>query len=133
MGKDNICLGCSKKFTKNDSCVLCTVCGLWAHKVCADISNEVFDFLDRQKRETGVAYWACRPCTAYAQGMNHRMKQIEDDMKELKQSTTVNTEAIKVLEKKVEEATEAAKKADMMSKEEFEARMKEEEEERRER
>jgi hypothetical protein len=61
------------------------------------------------------------------------MKQIEDDMKELKQSTTVNTEAIKVLEKKVEEATEAAKKADMMSKEEFEARMREEEEERRER
>jgi hypothetical protein len=61
------------------------------------------------------------------------MKQIEDDMKELKQSTAGNTEAIKVLEKKVEEVAEVAKKADLMSKDEFEARMREEEEERRER
>jgi hypothetical protein len=95
------------------------------------MSNEVFDFIDRQKRETGMAYWACRACTAYAQGMNHRMKQIEE-MKELKQNTSSNTEAIKQLEKKVEEVVEQNKSSDIMSREEFEAMMREEREETRE-
>jgi hypothetical protein len=97
------------------------------------VSDEFFNFLDKQKKETGVAYWACRPCTSYAQGMNHRMKQIEDDMKILKQTTAANTAAISTLEKKVEEVGEIARKADVMTKEEFEARMREEEEERKER
>jgi hypothetical protein len=133
MGKENICLGCSKKFTKSDACVQCTVCGLWIHKQCADISNDVFEFLDRQKKETGKAYWACRPCTSYAEGMNHRMKQIEDELKEVKQSTTSNTASIQRIEKKVDELAEQAKKADGMTKQDFEARMREEREETRER
>jgi hypothetical protein len=132
MGKD-ICLGCSKKFTKNDTAIQCTVCGLWIHKLCANMSDEVFDLLDKQKRESGITYWACRPCTTFAQGMNHRLKQIDNDLKELKQTTTTNTAAIKNLEEKVAEVKEIAKKNDGMSKEEFESRMKEEKEEARER
>jgi hypothetical protein len=68
----------------------CTVCGPWIHKQCADISNEVFDFFDRQKKET-----------TYAEGMNHRLKQIEDDLKEVKQSTVNKEAAIQRVEKKV--------------------------------
>jgi hypothetical protein len=65
--------------------------------------------------------------------MNHRMKQIEDDMRTVKKTTAENTEAIKELEKRVEEVGEMAKKADIMTREEFESRMREEEEERKER
>jgi hypothetical protein len=81
------CMGCSKKFTKSDTSVMCTVCGLWIHKTCADISDEVIDLLKKMKKETGVAYWACKPCMRYAQGMNHRLREIEEDLKEVKQST----------------------------------------------
>jgi hypothetical protein len=132
MGKD-VCLGCSKKFTKNDTAIQCTVCGLWIHKQCANMSDEVFDLLDKQKKESGITYWACRPCTTFAQGMNHRLKQIDSDIKELKQTTSTNKEAIKDLEQKVAEVTEIAKKNDGMTREEFENRMKEEREEERER
>jgi hypothetical protein len=132
MGKD-VCLGCSKKFTKNDSAIQCTVCGLWIHKQCANMSDEVFDLLDKQKRESGITYWACRPCTTFAQGMNHRLRQIDNDIKELKQTATTNTEAIKNLEHKVAEVKEIAQKNDGMTKEEFESRMKEEKEEAKER
>jgi hypothetical protein len=84
MGKDSSnCLGCSKKFSKSDTSVQCAVCGLWQHTQCADISKEVFDFLDKQMHHTGVT-WACRPCSTFAQGMNHRLKQIADEMKEVK-------------------------------------------------
>jgi hypothetical protein len=134
MGKDSsICLGCSKKFSKSDTSVQCTVCGLWIHKICANMSDEVFDLLEKQKKENGITYWACRPCTTFAQGMNHRLKQIAEELEEVKQSTSTNKEAIKQLEKKVEEVAEMAKKSDGISKEEMEARLKEEREEARER
>jgi hypothetical protein len=129
MGKD-LCLGCSKKFTKNEAAIQCTVCGLWIHKTCANMSDEVFDLLDKQKRENGITYWAC---TTFAQGMNHRLRQIDNDLKELKQTTSTNTEAIKKLEVKVDEVKEIAKKNDGMTREEFESRMKEEREEAKER
>jgi hypothetical protein len=133
MGKDSSCLGCSKKFTKNDAAVQCTVCGLWIHKQCADISNEVFDFLDRQKKETGRAYWGCKPCSTYAEGMNHRLKQIEDELKVVKQSTVNNEAAIQRVEKKVDELVEQAKKTEVLTKDDLDARMREEREEMRER
>jgi hypothetical protein len=132
MGKD-ICLGCSKKFTKNDSSIQCTVCGLWIHKLCANMSDEVFDLLDKQKKESGITYWACRPCTTFAQGMNHRLRQIDSDIKELKQTTTTHNEAIQNLEKKVEEIQVQAKNSVAVTKNDFEARLKEEREKQRER
>jgi hypothetical protein len=101
--------------------------------VCANMSNEVFDLLDKQKKESGITYWACRPCTVFAQGMNHRLKQIDDDIKELKQNTATNTTSIQNIEKKVEELAVQAKKAEGISKSDFDARMKEEREEQRER
>jgi hypothetical protein len=134
MGKESsVCLGCSKKFSKTDTSVQCTVCGLWIHTVCANMSSEVFELLDKQKRESGITYWACRPCTAFAQGMNHRLKQICDDLKEVKQTTSSNTEAIKKLEEKVEDLTDKVTTNTGINRQEFEERMKEEREEMRER
>jgi hypothetical protein len=93
----------------------------------------VFDLLDKQMKLTGKQFWACRPCSTYATGMNHRLKQIEDDIKEVKLNTAINTEAIQNLEKRVEEVADIAKKSEGLSKEEMERRLKEEREEIRER
>jgi hypothetical protein len=81
----------------------------------------------------GKQFWACRPCSTYAAGMNHRLKQIEDDLKEVKLNTAINTEAIQNLEKRVEEVADIAKKGEGLSKDEMEKRLKEEREENRER
>jgi hypothetical protein len=97
------------------------------------MSNEVFELLDKQKKESGITYWACRPCTVFAQGMNHRLKQIDDDIKELKQSTASNTTSIQNIEKKVEEIAVQVKKSEGMTKADLEARLREEKDEARER
>jgi hypothetical protein len=134
MGKDSSnCLGCGKKFTKSDASVQCAVCGLWTHTACADITKEVFELLDRQRQLTGKQFWACRPCSTYAAGMNHRLRQIDEDIKELKQNSAANTEAIQNLEKKVEEVADIAKKSEGMSKQEVEERLKQERDELRDR
>jgi DNA-binding transcriptional MerR regulator len=95
--------------------------------------NEVFELLDKQKKESAITYWACRPCTVFAQGMNHRLKQIDDDIKELKQNTATNTTSIQNIEKKVEEIADQVKKSEGITKSDLEARLREEKDEARER
>ena len=83
---------------------------------------------------TGVAYWACRPCTVYAQGMNHRMRGIEEDIKGVKRATTENSAEIKRVEEMVIELQETVKKRDnVVTREEFEAYKREREQRRTER
>jgi alanyl-tRNA synthetase len=89
--------------------------------------------LEKQLKQNGITYWAYRPCTMYAQGMNHRIQQIEEDLKEVKKCTTTNKEAIEQLERNVEEVAVISKKNEGMTMEEIEARLKEERDENRER
>jgi hypothetical protein len=66
--------------------------------------------------------------------MNHRLKEVEESLKEVKKSTEKNTEAIANIEKRVEEIAEAAKTSnECMTKDEIEARLREERDEVRER
>jgi hypothetical protein len=66
--------------------------------------------------------------------MNHRLKEVEESLKEVKKNTQKNTEAIASIEKKVEEIAEAAKTSnECMTKDEIEARLREERDEMRER
>lgn len=88
-----LCLGCSKTLAKTH-CHQCTVCGLWIHKACSGISEEFFKFLEEQVKATGTAYWACRPCTAYAQNMNRKMKELEDRVTGVENSSKANSEDI---------------------------------------
>ena len=85
-----VCLACGKKFCKTDYSLQCTVCGLWAHKTCVGMTDELFNMIDLQLKQTGKTYWACRSCTAYAEGMNHRVRQIEEELAEVKKACEKN-------------------------------------------
>jgi threonine synthase len=93
MGKETECLGCGQKFKRSEAAVMCTVCGLWSHKTCSGISAEFFKFLAEQHKATGRAYWACRACSNYAEGMNHRLREIQEKAEE----------AVKLAKESVEE------------------------------
>jgi Pyruvate/2-oxoacid:ferredoxin oxidoreductase delta subunit len=95
-------LGCGKKLKKSETSVQCTVCSLWCHKECAAISNEFLKFLEEQKKNTGLAYWACRPCTLYAQGMKHRLREMEKRLDSVEEANKKNDNNISQVKKKVE-------------------------------
>jgi hypothetical protein len=82
MGKDGECLGCGQKFEQKDAYVQCNICGLWAHKTCSGLSNEFFNCLAEQIKNTVFGYWACRSCSNYAAGMNHRLKEVQQLVQE---------------------------------------------------
>jgi hypothetical protein len=53
------------------------------HKTCSGLSDEGFKYVQDQLQTTGLAYWACRACTSYAMGMNHRLKTIEENVEKV--------------------------------------------------
>ena len=68
--------------------------------------------MSEQLQNTGVGYWACRACSAYAANMNRRMKQIEDRLEQCSKETETNKETLKVMDSKVEKICEELKKKD---------------------
>jgi hypothetical protein len=110
LGQAAVCLACGKKFKQSQYSIQCTVCALWIHKACANISDEHFNFLDTQHKQIGMAYWACRLCTAYAQGMNYRMKEIESKLEDVKKSCNTNEGDIRRVEDEVKRLKETVEK-----------------------
>ncbi len=106
------CLGCNKKFKKTETSIQCTVCGLWCHKDCAAISNEYLKRLEEHKKNTGLAYWACRPCIVYAQGMNHRLKEIEKRIAIVEENAKKTADNVGQLEQRVEKISNKQDKMD---------------------
>ena len=66
--------------------------------------------MSEQLQNTGVGYWACRACSAYAANMNRRMKQIEDKMERYDKELDTAKAALQRVDKKVEEISVEMKK-----------------------
>jgi hypothetical protein len=110
MSGEKDCLGCGQKFKRSDTAVLCTVCGLWAHKKCLGISDEFFKFLAEQYKATGKGYWACRACSNYAEGMNHRLREIQQTAEEALKIAQESRKETEQLRKETEKEREKVEK-----------------------
>ena len=112
------CVGCKKKFTKSDYCVICGMCNFWYHKTCAGLSDEIYKCIEAYCKDNPHTFWNCMPCSAYAKGITARMREIEgrlevvekhqeeqdQEMKTIKKNASDTNKEVKKLEKKIEEA-----------------------------
>jgi len=111
------CVGCKKKFTKSDYCVICGMCNYWYHKTCAGISDDIYKCIETYYKDNSHTFWNCMPCSTYAKGITARMREIEgrleavekhqgeqdDEMKTVKQSVSATNREVKRLEKRIDE------------------------------
>jgi hypothetical protein len=98
------CLACGKAFTKSDTCIQCAICRLWIHhKPCSAVSDDGFKFLSEQLQATGDAYWACRSCLAYSQGITKRVKEVERKLEEVQKEVKSNTKEIERVDQNIDE------------------------------
>jgi hypothetical protein len=88
---DNPCIACGKNVTTNS--VQCTLCTLWCHKACTNLSAEAFKGLEVQAREVGVAYWACRACLSFANKVNRQLQATSKHQDELENKVDSNIKA----------------------------------------
>jgi hypothetical protein len=105
------CLGCGKKFAQKEAAVKCSICCLWCHKACSGLTNDFFKCLAEQYKATKRAYWACRACGNYAETMQHKLREIQEQATEAIRIGHENSEEITKLKGMVEKERERADKA----------------------
>jgi len=91
MAKDDDfpCLGCGKPVKKSGYSIACTICGLWCHKECTGLTDEVFKFIQAQFKANGVTYWGCRACTSFAKQFHSKLGEMNKRMNEIDSRTTI--------------------------------------------
>lgn len=97
------CLSCGTKCKKGQASLFCTLCAIWCHKECAQISEAVFKSLRLQKKEMGMAYWACRSCLSFAQKVNTQFRGVAEKIGEVENRTVQNSYRIIKIQKSVDE------------------------------
>jgi hypothetical protein len=77
---------------------------LWIHhKPCSAVSDDGFKFLSDQLRDTGNAYWACRSCLVYSQGITKRVREVEKRLDEVQKEVKSNTKELERVDKNIED------------------------------
>jgi hypothetical protein len=106
------CVACGKNVTSNS--VQCTLCTMWSHKACTNLSTEAFKGLEAQVREVGVAYWACRACLSFANKVNRQLQaaakrqdEVEAKVDENCKATEPNTQEINKLRQELDKVKQA--------------------------
>jgi len=96
-------LCCGENCNKNQPAVKCVLCALWAHKDCLRMPDTVYKSLDQQFRETGLAYWVCRPCQNFSQRVKHQFEESSKRQEETEKRVTENEKGISRHEKDIED------------------------------
>ena len=103
-----LCWGDNDK--RNQNSVKCVMYQLWAHKNCVKLSDETFKALLAQLKESGSAYWVCRPCQNFANRNEHKFSEVQKRNEDTDRRVTKNTERIKKSEDNIEELRETIRR-----------------------
>ena len=112
------CLCCGENCRRNQQSVKCVMCALWAHKTCIRMTDTVFKALEAQQKETGTAYYVCRPCQSFASRVQHQIGEQSKKNEETERKTNENKEKINKHTSEIEELrSEMKKMAERMDRE----------------
>ena len=101
------CLCCGENCGKQQLAVKCVLCTLWAHKTCIRMDDATYKHLDQQFRETGMAYWVCRPCQTFSQRVKHQFQENDKRHTETKKRVDSNTARLDTCHTEIEEMKKA--------------------------
>ena len=79
MGKNNcpVCKKTANLVASNKSCsVQCSVCDLWFHPPCADMTTEVYEYIKKGKKHGLPNVWSCHVCSTAWTSIEKRVKEV---------------------------------------------------------
>ena len=103
------CLCCGENCGKGQASVKCVMCELWAHKICIRMPDATYKQLEQMFKETGMAYWVCRPCQNFVQRVKHRFAENDKRHQETEKKVETNTRSLDGHEKEIEDMKQAMK------------------------
>jgi hypothetical protein len=121
------CGYCNASCTQ-DACIQCTICEFWHHKKCiTGMSNEYFQYLQDDLKESGNIMWLCEKCKVTTKKLLTKMSQLTVRMDRVEERVTTNEtkgagyekemEGVKKRLEEVEESGNDAKFTDSVFKE----------------
>jgi hypothetical protein len=96
------CLCCGENCTKSQAAVKCIMCTLWAHKDCVKMPDNTFKLLEEQVKESGSAYWVCRPCQQFGQRIKHQINETNKRQDENEKKTEENRRRLDGTDKRMD-------------------------------
>ena len=103
------CLCCGENCGKSQPAVKCVLCELWAHKACLKMPDSQFKSLDQQFKETGLAYWVCRPCQSFSQRVKHQFVESDKRHEETEKRVEANVNKLNEHDREIQLMKEAMK------------------------
>ncbi len=104
------CLCCGENCTKSQQSVQCVMCSLWGHKSCLKMTDTVFKALEAQLKDSGTAYYVCRPCQKFAQRVQHQLCETNKKQQETDRKVQENTDKIQDNAQEIEKLRQELKK-----------------------
>ena len=96
------CIRCQKNVTKTQRGVRCSVCMLWVHTDCQNISKELYAFLRNPGRIGGQVSWQCDSCAAASARLDARVSALEANNKEIEARIVRNKGSVQEVTKRVD-------------------------------
>ena len=84
------CITCKK----NDKAVQCSLCDLWIHYSCSDMSEEMLKLLNMMKEQADSHAWSCKCYKSAVQNLSKKVIPLQKKMTEMHNDITTNTKDI---------------------------------------
>jgi len=80
--ESDCCIDCGRAVLDSQKGLACDSCGFWHHTSCEKISDEVYAFLNNNRKETSIL-WYCKKCLKTYKKMSQALMAIHDHHQQL--------------------------------------------------
>jgi len=111
------CLKCDTHVKRNDRAVQCSMCELWIHQKCAEISDVLFDELFKMSK-LGRINWTCKSCSVSTEKLTKMYVAIDKKVTALETKLTEGEndrikikDSVEAMDKKIDKVADATKES----------------------
>ena len=101
MADQFLCATCNIAIKKNEKSICCSLCDLWLHFKCTELSEILFNELNSHYKKNGFSFWPCKSCRVASQKLDAKIRQVDKKVDALSEKVQENTDNISEIAGKV--------------------------------
>ena len=103
------CIGCRQHVKIIDKAVQCSLCGLWIHKDCASMEDELFKYLVDEFSLRGSIEWKCDSCKETSKRFHTEVLAVKKSVTTLEKKQTEQNDVIAKMEERIQALEDSSK------------------------
>ena len=101
----NPCIKCEQNVGKEKS-ICCSVCTLWIHLSCSDVTDPEFKLLETMYKKRGFHVWTCNCCAKAHMVLQNKLDLLQAEVIQIKETVSSNKSAIDDNKEKIDKVSE---------------------------